>query len=153
MSSFARFLTYLLVVLQLSCSTRPFANRNKPSGSPRYRLEIGDTPDRRRFLLTLTSLDDRPLCLEITQWPNALGQVDSGSMRTILDSAEGKYPARDENFGYCVGEECIIHLAPRASLKGFIGYAEFGKPEAIAALSQRRLRYTISPSVCQAKVR
>lgn len=145
-----RWLTGLLVMILLSCAVRASASGNRPSGDPQYRLEIVDNIEGRRFLLTLRSLDDRPLCFGITQWPNRIGQLHFGSQRAVLNSAEGKFPARDENFGYCVGEGCTIHIAPRASLRGFIGYAEFGKPKIIATLSKRQLHYKIAPSICNA---
>jgi len=120
------------------------------SANPRYKLVISDQPDFRRFRLRLESLDDRPLCLDITRWPNDIGQLHFGSVWATLRSTQGTYMARDENFGRCIGPSCTIHIKPRSSLTGFIGYSEFGNPKKIAKLSARRLQLDINPIVCRA---
>ena len=65
-----------------------------------------------------------------------------------MQSAGRTYPAQDENFGYRIPRN-DIRIPPGSTLKGFIGYAEFGNPAKIAALTKRRLSVVISPTVCE----
>jgi hypothetical protein len=141
-------LVVLGAVLLAGCSTPPAANAPSPNQPARYRLTVSDRPDLNRFVLTLKSLDERPLCLNVNQWPNYFGQVHFGSIWVKLVSNQGTYPARDENFGSCIGPSCVIHIAPGSALTAFIGYKEFGTPAKIAGLSRRRLHLIVSPSVC-----
>jgi hypothetical protein len=124
------------------------ASNSVVASAPRYKVEILDQPAEKRFLITLKSFDSRPLCLGVEQWPNVRGQVDTGSKRAKLESAKGTYLARDENFGSCLGDACIIHLAPRSSIRGFINYAEFGDPSVIATLPQRQLHFPVTTWIC-----
>jgi hypothetical protein len=141
-----RWFSLLNLVWLWSCSV-PVGSERAPV-PPRYQLEIRDRPQQKKFLLTLRSLDDRPLCLDIEDWPNGSGQLHFGSSWVKLALPEGIHPARDENFGYCLGG-CTIHIAPGSALTGYIGYAAFGEPAAIAALSQRHLQFVVSPRVCR----
>jgi hypothetical protein len=114
---------------------------------PRYRVEITDNPKQKRFIIVLTSLDDRSLCLGIGQWPNKLGQLDFGSSWVELKSGSKSFRPRDTNFGYRPG--CEIRVAPRSELKGFIGYAEFADAATITALPKRQLHFPVTAWVCQ----
>jgi hypothetical protein len=113
----------------------------------RYRVNIIDDPKEKRFIVVLKSLDDRSLCLGVGQWPNHVGQLDFGSSWVQLKSAAKSFRPRDTNFGYC--PDCEIRVAPRKELKGFINYAEFGDPRAIAALPERQLHFPVVAWVCQ----
>lgn len=119
---------------------------------PRYHLDIKDRPGEKRFLMTLRSLDDRSLCIPVEKWPNRRGQVHFASTWVKLESSGRAYPARDENFGYCIekdGGPCLIRIEARAEIKGFIRYAEFGDPATIAALSERQLHFPVTAWVCK----
>ena len=135
----------------LSSCVAPLGNE-RVSVPPRYQLEIVDRPLQRRFVVTLRSLDSRPLCLDIENWPNQFGQLHYASSWVKVGSPEGIYPARDKNLGYCLGE-CTIRIAPKSALTGFIRYAEFGDPSAIAALSQRYLQVVVALRVCRRQER
>lgn len=139
----------LASILALSSSVVALAsNRVFASDPPRYRVEINDRPQQKRFVVALRSLDNRSLCIDLEKWPNRRGQLHFGSTWVKLDTSEGSYPARDENFGYCLGG-CTIRIAPRSVLTGFIGYAQFGRPAAILVLKQRQLRFAVTPRVCK----
>ena len=144
-------LAVLSLALCFACTLRVADGVTDQGSAPLIRIEVIDRPSEKRFVVTLRSKDKRPLCLGIDQWPNRSGQLDTGSKRARLESAAGTFPARDENFGFCVGEECVIHVAPGASLTGFIGYAEFGPPAKIAALPRRRLHFPVTTWVCTAR--
>ena len=121
---------------------------------PKYTLQIEDRPNERRFLLTLTSLDSRVLCIPVEKWPNIYGQLHFGASWARLESGGATYNARDNNFGYCIdknGGPCLIRLEPGANLKGFIGYAEFGAVSRIGALKTRRLIFPVITWVCGSK--
>jgi hypothetical protein len=109
---------FIGTVLLFSCSMSARGNNRNHSAAPRYRFEITDSSDEKRFVLSLKSLDDRPLCIYVEKWPNGKGQLHFGSTWVKLKSAEGTYPARDENFGYCIdehGKPCLIRIAPRSA--------------------------------------
>lgn len=133
----SRSLTVIVMMSLCSCA----------SASPRYRLDITDNPEQKRFLLTLKSLDNRTLSISFQDWPNQFGQTHFGSTWVKLQTPQGVYPARDHNFGSCLGDNCSIEIPPGGELKGFIAYAEFGKPSVIAALPKRKLIFVVSPSV------
>lgn len=121
------------------------------SPAPRYHLAIQDRPIEKRFLLTLRSMDDRPLCVPVEKWPNGLGQVHFGSSWVKLTSGRRVYPARDQNFGYCIednGGPCLLVIKPRGELKSFIAYAEFANPRIISALPKRRLSFPVTVWLC-----
>jgi hypothetical protein len=150
-----RLLTVIIAELLWSCLIASAASQQTDSTSARYRFAIIDRPQERKFVLTVESLDSRPLCIAVEKWPNRAGQLHFGSVWVKLESSEGTFPARDENFGYCVGphgEPCLIQIAPGSVLKGSIGYEQFGDPTAIAKLSKRHLKFPVSPSVCKAKL-
>lgn len=144
-----RSLSFIAFIIAASalCSTAVLGSDGSGS-TPRYELIIKDRPDLKRFTIALKSLDTRPLCLEITRWPNDIGHLHFGSVWVRLRSDEGVYAARDENFGRCVGPSCTLHIQPRSVLNGFIGYAEFGNPNKIMKLSRRRLEVDIAPVAC-----
>lgn len=115
---------------------------------PRYELAITDRPAEKRFQLKVTSHDRRRICLELRRWPNEIGRVHYGRDWLILHTAEGIYPAIDENFGRCVGSGCTIHIEPLGTLEGFIAYSAFGSEKKIARLTHRRLKMDMNPWVC-----
>ena len=137
--SVLRYFTVFLAFV----STGVFASR-----PPRYRLSVSDLSVQRRFAVSLISMDDRPICIELRRWPNDVGHVHYGGDWVILHSSGGTYPAQDENFGRCVGPECILHIAPHGKLTGFVSYEMFGPPAAIARLSDRQLEFQIRPIAC-----
>lgn len=95
-----RMFALVVIVYLCSCAMGNSSSQRSVSAPPHFRLVIMDHPAEKRFVVTLISLDNRPLCLGFEQWPNELGQLDTGSKRATLKSAEGAYPARNENFGY-----------------------------------------------------
>jgi hypothetical protein len=116
----------------------------------RYRLSILDSSVQKRFIVSLVSLDDRPLCLHIQKWPNRFGLLHYGRHWATLHTSKGIYPAYDLNAGRCVGPECIMHIAPHATITGFVSYEMFGHPAVIARLPDRRLELSVSPELCTA---
>jgi hypothetical protein len=116
---------------------------------PRYRVIIKDNPSELRFELTLISYDDRPICLGYGGWPNSSGQIHWGSEWVKLESNGRFIPVHDENFGYCEGSKCTIHVPPHKRLTGFIGYREFGEVEQISRLPDRQLHFDPLVYVCR----
>src|SRR5436305_1550704 len=101
------------------------------SAPVRYRLSILDSSVQKRFNVTLTSLDDRPMCLHIQSWPNSIGHLHYGRHWATLHTSKGIYLAHDENHGRCVGPSCILHIAPHGTITGFVSYEMFGHPAVI----------------------
>src|SRR4051812_35477632 len=95
------------------------------SAPVQYGLSIRDSSVQKRFIVSLTSLDDRPMCLHIQSWPNSIGHLHYGRHWATLHTSKGIYPAYDENHGRCVGPECILHIAPHATITGFVSYEMF----------------------------
>lgn len=126
----------------------PFTTLARENSEPRYRLTTKDVPSAKHFELTLTSLDDRPICLHVQRWPNQFGRVHFGASWVMLQSAGGLYRARNENSGRCVGPTCIIHIAPKGSLRGVISYSVFGGAVDVKALKGRRLQVDVRPKLC-----
>jgi hypothetical protein len=113
-----------------------------------YEVRIVDNQEARRFDLELLSHSSKYLCLGKGQWPDAKGRVEDGSERATLPTNIGDLSAADANFGFCVGERCGIRLGPGRSLRGFIGYDQFGDPERIARLKRGRLSFPVSLTKC-----
>lgn len=102
------------VMLLLSCVTPAIGKNQDESATPRYRFQIVDRSDEKRFELNLTSRDDRWLCIYVEKWPNDKGQLHFGSKWVKLRSARATFLAHDENFGYCAdenGKPCLIRIA------------------------------------------
>jgi hypothetical protein len=121
------------------------------SAQPKYRIEIEDRRAEQRFLIMLTSLDDRPLCIPVEKWPNQYGQLHFGASWVKLQSNTAIYRARDNNFGYCINKDggpCTIRVRAGDSLKGFVGYREFGKVTEIAALKEHHLVFPVIVWAC-----
>jgi len=149
MNGIGRSTTLVGVSLLLAASSLCSARAERAGSGPQYRLVVSDRPDLKRFLLTLTSFDRRPLCLHVTKWPDYFGHVHFGSSWVTLTATEGNYPAHDENFGTCIGPSCVIRLAPGGKLNGFIGYREFGDPKRVSKLSNRKLKVVTAPVICR----
>ncbi len=138
-----------IFALVASCLGPVIFGRESLPNAPQFHLIISDRQDLKRFIITLESSDSRTLCLDRDKWPNFLGHLHFGSTWVRLTSNKAVYPARDDNFGRCLGADCVIRIKPKSRLKGFIGYQEFGDPEKIARLRNRHLYMTLSPWVCR----
>lgn len=152
----SRWVGLLAILWLVSCTTDRVVGQRTASSTARYRLQVTDRPDQKRFDVRLDSIDDRPLCITVENWPNRHGRLHFGATWVNVTSAEGLFPGGEENFGYCIDENggpCLIQIPPKSSLKGYIVYKEFGDPAKIAALSQRRLRFPVSPQVCKGAAR
>lgn len=124
------------------------AEDSGPTPAPMFNLSVTDNAELQRFELLLRSSDNRPLCMDVEQWPNQLGQVDWHGRRGVLHSQEGSFSAEDANFGFCPGGCGVIKIAPGGEHRGFIPYSEFGDPKAIVRLQDRHLDFTVVPRVC-----
>lgn len=113
-----------------------------------YTLITEGIDEDRIFSLVLTSKTDSNLCISVNDWPNSQGEVSGGGSRARVLSGQADYPAKDVNFGSCVGPECTLRVSARSSVRGFIRYREFGDPGRIAALNPKELQYKIRPYFC-----
>lgn len=146
----AIFATGILLVglITLGCSSSPLINA-KPMTSPMFKLETIDIPEQKRFELTLKSLDARQLCLDVEQWPNSIGGVHFGRDIAVLEFDDGSVPIHDSNFGYCPGGCGTIEVEPNSELRALIPYGQFGDPNEIAKLKNKRLKFSVSPRYCK----
>ena len=119
-----------------------------PEPLPRYSFQIEDNPDQRRFDLAIVSEDSRLLCVYVDYWPNPLGELDEGSVRSSLESDSGVLAGKDGVFGYAPTGWPVFVIVPSSSLSGFISYSSFGDPDTISKLVNRRLIFSVGPEVC-----
>lgn len=144
----------LNLIMSLACASMMAACASHNAGvsgsaaQPVFDLSITDNVDLHRFELVLRSLDSRPLCMDVEQWPNGLGQVDWHGRQGVLQSKGGSFSAKDANFGFCPGGCGVIRIAPGAEQHSFVPFSEFGNPKMIANLQDRRLDFTVTPRVC-----
>jgi hypothetical protein len=135
----------VLVSLALcGCASSPQRVEFVPENE--FELSVAAAPGRQVFELGLTSKSDEAICLDVDQWPNTLGQVHMGSMRAQVIAASRTFPAADQNFGYCVGERCVIRIEPHQRISGFVAFSEFQGWD--QNLSGAQLRYTVRPWFC-----
>jgi hypothetical protein len=83
------------------------------------------------------------------QWPNGLGQLDGPARLTILRSGDLAFTAKESNFGYPSGPGSELRLRPGKSFEGFIGFDQFGDPERVAALPNKKLEFGVEPVRCE----
>jgi hypothetical protein len=121
----------------------------EPTNSPVFKLDVIDVPDQKHFSLILKSLDAKQLCLHVEQWPAPMGGVHFGSDKVFLDFEGGSMPIRDSNFGYCPGGCGVIKIEPNSELRALIPYIEFGDPDQIQKLKDKRLRFPVTLQYCK----
>jgi len=144
------FLGVLIIaaVCLCSCSIQPPKITERP---PSFRLETIDHPEERRFEIALVSLDDRRLYIHREMWPNSRGNLHFGSTWVTLETPSGILPARDDNWGYTVGGLGVFIIEPGSRLEGFISYENFGDPEALETVTQRKLHFETFPRLYHGK--
>ena len=142
-------LAYIAAVASLSLGYACAHDRAR-SDVPRYELQVVDEPERRRFLLVLSSRDKRDICVERGTWPDAKGRTETGRFVYSLRTERGTiFPHEPTVEIDCFDSpECSIRIRPGESLNGFIAYSEFGDPSKIRSLRKRELRADVVPSVC-----
>jgi hypothetical protein len=142
----ARLLVIALSIL--GCTTRTPDPKFARQGQD-YEFVWSANDNNVEFAIELASRTKTPLCFSVDDWPDKLGQVSGGPDRASLKAENFSAASADTNFGFCVGKDCTIVLAPNASIEGVIGYKEFGDPDAVRALRNKQLTYEIAPFFCQ----
>lgn len=136
---------FLLAILMISGCVSSAAKRpDEPK--PKYRLVITDNIIKKQFELKFVSMDERDICLSLTQWPSSSGWLDTGSKIAKLSSGRVVIPAMDRTFGYSAGQGYILKSGN--SLAGYIPYSEFGDVGYVASLPDRRLDFIVVPWLC-----
>ena len=119
------------------------------SAAEKFRLDIFDNADARRFEITLTSLDTRAMCVSAENWPNDIGGFDVSQESTYLQvDAQALVPSSSFSSMYCPGGCGEHRIAPRATLRRTINYATFGDPGTIAASPSKLLHFVAMPYYC-----
>jgi len=110
-------------------------------------LQIEANAEARRFDISLQSSSTKPLCVSIHNWPNTLGEMHYSADHVFAEISGDRYSIRDQNFGYCVGNQCSHRIEPGAILSGFVSYAEFpGAP--LGSASSPRLIFPLPVQYC-----
>jgi hypothetical protein len=97
--------------------------------------------------LAYTNTFDRDVCLDVGDWPNALGRVNQMSDMMYLVVGQRRFPIRDLNTGYCVGD-CSVRVSPRMTIRATIPYAEFTLPDELRH-EKKSLEYPITGDFCE----
>lgn len=113
-----------------------------------YTLTVSPNGEGQAFEVLLVSKSDTALCLGIDMWPNSLGRLHMGADLAQIEVGGRAFPARDDNFGYCIGQRCTITIQPRQSLSGRIGFAEFDGWDWRRDLEHSRLNFDVHPLRC-----
>ena len=141
------FLTATVCLILTGCVARTVSDVSFASNTE-FNITIAPNDHDQAFALTLTSNSLGPLCLDIDQWPNSLGQLHMGSERAQVTADGRTYPAADRNFGYCVGPRCSIRIVRGEQLHGHIAYSEFqGWPHGEGAAAAH-LSFSVRPWHC-----
>jgi len=134
-----------LAALLASCAT-PF---QRPPAE-KFRLDIVDNADARRFEITLTSLDTRAMCVSAENWPNDIGGFVVSQESTYLQvDAQALAPSSSFSSVYCPGGCGEHRIAPNATLRRTINYATFGDAATIAASPSKVLHFVATPYYCR----
>jgi len=104
----------------LACATDP-----GDAASSEYAVSISPNAEEQRFDISLQSSSTKPLCVSNDNWPNNLGEMHYSAGHVLAEIDGERYSIRDQNFGYCIGNQCSHRIAPGAVLEGFVSYAEF----------------------------
>jgi hypothetical protein len=106
-----------------------------------------DQQAAKRFVIELKNDSDEAWCIDDGTWPTQAGMMQFAGDQVWVDIDGRRFPAVDENRGYCVGE-CKIRIAPGSILTGQIPYSkftfgqsEFGK--------QKKLTMAIEAELCK----
>jgi hypothetical protein len=121
--------------------------------APRYRIDVVDEVQQKKFRLALVSEEKSPICVTLEGWPNKGGEVFSGSQRMSLE-IPGQPPISGKSFKFAIScpGGCGYHVVkPGRELEGFIGYEQFDKPEEWSALPNKRLIFATSVHWCPGK--
>lgn len=106
-----------------------------------------DDPIGKRINLEYTNSLGRGVCVGAGDWPNKFGNVHQWSELMFLVVKERRFPIRDFNTGYCVGE-CRIHVPPKATIRASIPYEEFALPEELHN-EPKSLTYPVTGDFCE----
>ncbi len=134
-----------LAALLASCAT-PF---QRPPAE-KFRLEIFDNADARRFEITLTSLETRAMCVSAENWPDDIGGFVVSQESTYLQiDAQALLPSSSFSSVYCPGGCGEHRIGPNATLRRTINYATFGDAATIAASPSKVLHFVATPYYCR----
>lgn len=133
----------LALFLAAACTPRDMP----PRDSQDFRFVVTDSRDEQRYELKL-SAGASAICIGSDNWPNRFGQVHMGSLTAAVVAGDRRLPARDHNFGYCVGPGCEIRVEAGRHIDGFIPYAEFPGHADVVDSPERRLEFALRPQEC-----
>ena len=111
-----------------------------------FRISISEDRDAGVFNLHLTSLNtEREMCVGGAEWPDARGRLE-GAADYVSLIANGQGYAMEDSHEEC-GQACVRHVAPGASIDGFVGYDQFPR-EAFDGNGARTLNFGVEPYFC-----
>ena len=146
MTGFKVTATLGIAGLVAACATLTVGAKEPTVGAD-YFVSSRLNDDEAMAWVSIHSLSKEPLCMSVVDWPNKLGRIGEGGA-TILSDAVERPVVSSFNYGTCVGAQCFLRIEPGQSLQGFIAYSEFGDPDAIKALPNKRLRFSPHPTFC-----
>lgn len=106
-----------------------------------------DNPARKVINLEYTNSLDKSVCMSVGDWPNRFGKVNQMSETTYLMVQQRRFPIRDFNTGYCVGEGCTIRVVSKMTIYAVIPYEEFDLPDELR-YERKSLIYPVTGNFC-----
>lgn len=146
-----RALILLTILATCAACERSMANLPKWSiPDDEYEVVILGNHEHARYDVTFTSFSRRDMCLHVDQLPNSIGQLSFATDTVfVISNSKRHYYAEPRNFGYCVGEKCILRVEPGGQVSGFVKFSEFPSEAFANTLEVPRLVYKIIPSRCE----
>jgi len=108
------------------------------------RVAVIDAPAEGRVYVAIANDTSKPFCLDVANWPDEAGTVDSASDRVALIVDGQRFPMAGLNAGYCPG--CGIGLKPGASARAFLNYADFALPTELKNLPKQLIFQPVAAS-------
>lgn len=146
MRNFSTKMLTAFAFVALLCSCTQKVTRPTPD---RYRINVSDNVDERRFDVHLESNDSRALCISTENWPNSSGQFSVEKSDTFVQIGANRLPAKSKLMSaYCPGGCGEHRIKPGGSLHGFISYEVFDDPDKLATETDKHLSFPVTPYHC-----
>ena len=114
-----------------------------------FSMDVSDDESAQAFTISVASRSKVPLCIATEGWPSDRGTVSEVFDVKLLHAggerkADGYHPAQ------CIGGCEPVVIAPGGRLAARIAYSNFGKPDEIAALRNKKLAANVHAHACTA---
>ena len=121
-----QFNSWIAVFLFSACGVLNKTSKS-PSSLEYVSVKVVSQDDQSADVLTLRYVnnDHRTICFSNDTWPTPTGTMHYAQDSVWLTIFDDRYPIRKFNVGKCLGETCLIKLAPGDEITATIPYTEF----------------------------